>query len=72
MKNSDSESYIETLKFCEDIINRHMIEIIKENSKSGVKEISVNDEIYKRYHNFLKHRYNLDQIRNQLFTKNDC
>jgi hypothetical protein len=66
MTNSDRQSCIETLKFCEHTINKLIVEVLEEVSKSVVKKISVDDEIYKRHHNLLKHRYNLDQIANTL------
>jgi hypothetical protein len=70
MTNSDRQSCIETLKFCEHTINKLIVEVLEEVSKSGVKKMSVNDETYKRYHNLLKHRYNLDQITNTLIHTN--
>jgi hypothetical protein len=66
MTNSDRQSCIETIKFCEHTINKLIVEVLEEVSKSGVKKISVDDEIHKRHHNLLKHRYNLDQITNTL------
>jgi hypothetical protein len=71
MTNEDRQSYIETLKFCEDTINKLLIEVLEEVSRSGINCVSIEDERYKKNHTLLKHRYNLDQITNQLFIKND-
>lgn len=56
------EQLLELLKSCKNSINENIIKILTEIYPG--KKITIEDKIYKKYHNLLKLSYSIDEFLN--------